>query len=156
MIPFDTKAQLDEYAAHHVPARRMTPTTPTCGGSWSTFSSSCRWRAGKPSDSPALDWPRRGGEIVQFPTDEVEFGRCWSSTVGHLSGTQNAPVLAEQRAANAYIRGQDLVAAAIRALARELQQLADKLKAELEGYVQEDGRRRNEMARVVKNATRST
>jgi hypothetical protein len=86
---------------------------------------------------------------MDYPTDAVEFGRCWSSTAGELAGVKAAICEAEKRAGEAFIRGRDEVANALRDLVKALTYRAESLSKAVDGYKVEDGKRKYQLARLL-------
>ncbi len=86
---------------------------------------------------------------MSFPDDETEFGRCWSSAAGELAGLKEAIAEAEKRSAEAFIRRQDAVANALRDLALSLTSRRDGQSALVQGYIEEDKKRKYQMRKMV-------
>lgn len=80
-----------------------------------------------------------------FSNDMTEFGRCWSSEAGKLDALKQAVLIAERRSAEAFVRGQDNTANALRDCARELQQLVTDSSGRLGAFIEENRRRQHEM-----------
>lgn len=85
---------------------------------------------------------------MDFPDDEIEFGRCWSSTAGELAGVKSSINEVEKRAAEAFIRRQDTVANALRDLAVELGRRRDELSKRLSEFIEEDRKRSYEKRKL--------
>ena len=86
---------------------------------------------------------------MEFPTEEVEFGRCWSSAAGELSAMKSAIIEVERRSGEAFIRGRDEVANALRDLAVALGRSRNELERKVDGFIKEDARRKHELRRVL-------
>lgn len=84
-----------------------------------------------------------------FRTEPIEFARQWSAIAGELAGIKTAINAAEKRAGEAYIRGQDQVASALRDLATQLNRDAHDLSKMLEGFINEDRKRSHEQRKLV-------
>lgn len=88
---------------------------------------------------------------MQYPDDETEFGRCWSSTAGELSAVKSAIVEVEKRAGEAFIRKRDEVANALRDLASELGRRRDELSKKVDEYIAEDKKRTYERTKPFRH-----
>ena len=86
---------------------------------------------------------------MDFPDDETEFGRSWSSTAGELAGIKTAINEAEKRAGEAFIRRQDNIANALRDLSVELGRQRDKLSEKVQAYITESSKRAYERRKVL-------
>lgn len=86
---------------------------------------------------------------MAYPADEQEFRRDWAAKGSEVAALKMAALLVETRAGKEYVRGQDAVANALRDASREIRENAKKASAELDGFIEESGKRDREMRRVL-------
>lgn len=82
--------------------------------------------------------------------DETELGLRHSAKAHELSTIKTVIVEVDKRAGEAFVRGRDEVANALRCLSQHLSFERDKASKRLDEFIKEDGRRRQEMRRFVK------
>jgi hypothetical protein len=83
--------------------------------------------------------------MSDFPKEPVEFGRCWSSAAGELNGIKRCIVEVERRAADAFVRGQDQNANALRDLAVWMRFQRDESSKKVDDFIAENRKRDYEM-----------
>jgi len=86
---------------------------------------------------------------MDYPEDNDEFQLQWTSRAGQKVGVDTAISLLNERASNAFIRGQDETANALRGAAKTLQAKSDDLSRQIDGFIAEEQRRNADMRKKL-------